>query len=81
MRFRKSWIIINPKSKHPRMRLIAQELLNGPPGLLKCVLQPMLHGKPDATHPIALDWRSEEDLMDWIETSKSEGWIFSPTKA
>ena len=76
-----SWIVEGPdgsKWAGVKMRLAALTVQDYPEeDKLKVVLQVMVDDRPDALHPIAVDWLSRPALDNYVEESILEGWKIS----
>ena len=74
----RSWSVTTPTYPRATLRLCAYALSSmRDADLLKCVLQVVEKGYPLAEYPIAVEWRTESALQDWIAQSKADGWTFT----
>lgn len=74
----RSWMVTSPLYPRATLRLCVYALSSMQNSdLLKCILQITEKGHPLAEHPLAVEWRSEADLQEWITHSESDGWIFT----
>lgn len=72
-----AWAVTSPTYPNLSLRLYAARLESMRPcSWLKCVLQVVEDGKPIATDPLSIDWRTKEELDAWIDESKRDGWTF-----